>query len=146
MVHHGSSEETIKSELFSYWERMSETYRSLIPRYLELIAEKRKKKLPLFKVSQETLKDFPKIELLELEEEQKAKKYIDGLSQSQAKEVLRVIKGLDSNYSFTTIKNAVCDSKAQLKRANDLRSYSLAQLPSSCGSSKKRAAPKKVPE
>lgn len=109
------------------WRECAEDYRTLIIKYLFLIEEKRKKKLPPKRVPKAALEDYPIIPFLRILEEDEAKFVLESMSTYELRMAVEDIDfTLASDYSFRTIKGWVTDTIYALTHEKP-RAFSLAR-------------------
>ena len=116
MAHYdGKSRKAKISEALQLWEIWSETYRTNIPRYRDLLARRRELKItPLNVVKESLIKDYPVIPFLQKETREEAEEYLEILSYWGICNVIVHVKDVvNFNNSFCTLTNRVKEFSVQ---------------------------------
>ena len=93
------------------WMRYGHTYRTLRTEYEEALAERKQNGLPLRKVPNSILQEFPEIELLNKKTEDEAREYLLRLTESSIRTIISIIRDLQYNRAWNGMKANLIDSR-----------------------------------
>ena len=101
----------------------SEEYRTIIPRYNQLLEKKRELKIePLRKLNASTIAGFPEIKMFRFEEENDLLNYLDTISSYELSlEINQIYRYLESA-ELVTIRSRVYDFDYEVKHINSYKS------------------------
>ena len=98
------------------WNRYGTEYRTLIPKYEELLQEKRLNGIkPLRPINKGDLKEFPIIDFLSIEEEEEAKEYLLELEDKNLISLLNEIDRFLDSHIRRLLRTTICNFKQQIR-------------------------------
>lgn len=113
-------------EVMRFWRLYHEEYVKIIPEYKRLLRMRREKKIqPLNKLTKDVLGQFPRIELLEIQDPLIAEDYLIELTYPQLKSLLVELENYKDGYVVNTIRAKIADYKYQIKNPRPTSSFAL---------------------
>lgn len=125
-------------ETLFLWGKYSKEYCSILEEYLELLEEKRRKKLPLNKIKVSSLMEFPVITFLCIDNRDDAEEYLLNLTTSKLRDVYAQITNYASSKLRADLIAKIHDYRTQLYLKTVKKSL-YAMDPNACGSGRKSA-------
>ena len=119
------------------WGLYGEEYRNILKDYESLLQEKREKRIrPFHKIKESSLREFPIINFLYLDDEEKAEEYLLNLTESQLKDLMADIDLYVDGKLRRDLLARITDYKQQIRlKKNGKSMYAID--PDSCGCWKK---------
>ena len=119
------------------WGLYGEEYRNILKDYESLLQEKREKRIrPFHKIKESSLREFPIINFLYLDDEEKAEEYLLNLTESQLKDLMADIDLYVDGKLRRDLLARITDYKQQIRlKKNGKSMYAID--PDACGCGKK---------
>ena len=119
------------------WGFYSEEYRNILKEYESLLQEKRELNVtPINKIKDSSLREFPIINFLYLDDERKAEEYLLNLTESQLKDLMADIDLYVDGKLRRDLLARITDYKQQIRLKKNGKSM-YAMDPDACGCGKK---------
>ena len=106
---------TPRDKALILWENYSREYRRALEDYESAKRELRRLRISTRVVPNSTIREYPEITFLRIEEECEVKLYLMGLTQPELDKLIESIEDLPFNYSYTTIRSYLIDAEWKIK-------------------------------
>ena len=121
--------EELQQRAMDLWDQYAEKYRELIPRYFELLDQKRDLKIsPLNKVKGSTIREIPKITFLEFKDEELASNYVLNSTINELSRVILDIEMMLNSYAWKTITAHIYDFEYEIRHHGSFKMSGLKEI------------------